>query len=75
MNNENTFWARIYTTKAGIHRLLHDILRFLIFFIEQLFIIFNQMLSVQAFCRCESSLELHSANSKKLCDSYLLEIT
>ena len=27
--NENTFWARIYTTNAGIHRLLHDIPQFL----------------------------------------------
>ena len=33
-------------TNAGIRRLLHDILRFLIFFIEQLFFIVNQMLSI-----------------------------
>ena len=33
----------IYTTNAGIHRLLHDIPRFFIFLIEQLFSIINQM--------------------------------
>ena len=43
----------LYTTKAGIHRLLHDIPRFFIFFIEQLFLIFNQMLSIPAFGRRE----------------------
>ena len=31
--------------------LSHDILNFFIFFIEQLFLIFNQMLSIQAFGR------------------------
>ena len=30
---------------------VHDIPRFLIFFIEQLFLIFNQMLSIRAFGR------------------------
>ena len=39
------------TTDAGIHRLLHDIPRFFMFFIEQLFLIFNQMLSIRAFGR------------------------
>ena len=39
--------------------LLHDIPRILIFFIEQLFIIFNQMLRIRAFGR---SVESRVAN-------------
>ena len=34
-----------------MHSLLHDIPRFLIIFLEDLFLIFNQMLSVRAFGR------------------------
>ena len=34
-----------------MHSLLHDILRFLILFLEELFLIFNQMLSIRAFGR------------------------
>ena len=34
--------ARIYTTNVGIHKLLHDIPRFLIFFVEQLFFNYNR---------------------------------
>ena len=40
----------MYTTNAGIHRLLHDFPRFFIFFIVQ-FLIFNQMFSIRAFGR------------------------
>ena len=36
---------------SELERLLHDIPRFLMCFIEQLFLIFNQMLSIQAFGR------------------------
>ena len=32
-----------------MHSLLHDISRFLIHYLEELFLIFNQMLSIQAF--------------------------
>ena len=38
-----SFLVRIYTTSIGIHRLLHVILRFFIFFVEQLFFMVNQM--------------------------------
>ena len=34
-----------------MHSLLHDIPRFLIFFLEDFFLIFNQMLSIRAFGR------------------------
>ena len=34
-----------------MHSLLHDIPRLLILFLEDLFLIFNQMLSIQAFGR------------------------
>ena len=33
------------------HSLLHDIPRFLILFLEELFLIFNQMLSIRTFGR------------------------
>ena len=36
-----------------MHRLLHDIPRFFILFLEELFLIFNQMLSVGSFGRRE----------------------
>ena len=36
----------------GMHSLLHDISRCLILFLEELFLIFNQMLSIRAFGRC-----------------------
>ena len=48
-------WAQmqdpLYTTTVGMHSLLHDIPRFLILFLEELFLIFNQMLSIRAFGR------------------------
>ena len=34
-----------------MHSMLHDIPRFLILFLEELFLIFNQMLSIRAFGR------------------------
>ena len=34
-----------------MHSLLHDIPRFLILYLEELFLIFNQMLSIRAFGR------------------------
>ena len=34
-----------------MHRLLHDIPRFLILFLEKLFLIFNQILSIGSFGR------------------------
>ena len=34
-----------------MHSLLHDIPRFFILFLEELFLIFNQMLSIRAFGR------------------------
>ena len=34
-----------------MYRLLHDIPRFLILFLEELFLIFNQMLSIGSFDR------------------------
>ena len=42
---------KFYTTNIGMHSLLHDIPRFLFLFLEELFLIFNQMLSIQAFGR------------------------
>ena len=41
----------IYTTNVGLHRLLHGIPRFLIIFLEELFLIFNRMLSIGSFGR------------------------
>ena len=49
--NERTFWPQIYTTNIGMHMLLHDITRFNILFPEQLFLIFNQMLSIDVYTR------------------------
>ena len=40
-----------YTINVGIHRLLHGIHRSFILFIEQLFFIFNQMLSIGSLVR------------------------
>ena len=34
-----------------MHSLLHDIPRLLVLFLEELFLIFNQMLSIRAFGR------------------------
>ena len=42
---------RLLSELEGISRLLHDILRFFISFIEQLFFIFNQMFSIGSFGR------------------------
>ena len=48
-------WAQmqvpLYTTNVEMHSLLHDIPRFFILFLEELFLIFNQMLSIRAFGR------------------------
>ena len=41
-----------------MHSLLHDIPRFLILFLEELFIIFNQMMSIWAFGRRVEAIEL-----------------
>ena len=41
----------MYTTNVGMHSLLHDISQFLILYLEELFLIFNQMLSIRAFGR------------------------
>ena len=44
-----------------MHSLLHGIPRFLILFLEELFLIFNQMLSIRTFGRggyCVDGLEL-----------------
>ena len=46
-----TFCPQIYTTNVGMHRLLHDIPRFLFLFLVELFLIFNQMLSIGPFSR------------------------
>ena len=35
-----------------MHSLLHDIHRFFILFLEELFLIFNQMLSIRVFGKC-----------------------
>ena len=37
LTKQRTFWPHIYTTNVGIHRLLHDIPRFLFLFLVQLF--------------------------------------
>ena len=39
-----------------MHSLLHDIPRFFILFLEELFLIFNQMLSIRVFGRRELKL-------------------
>ena len=39
-----------------MHRLLHDIPQFFILFLEELFLIFNQMLSIGSFGRRDSSV-------------------
>ena len=43
--------SELVSTNVGIHRLLHGISRFFIFFKEHLFFIFNQMLSIGSFGR------------------------
>ena len=42
---------QIYTTNVGMQRLLHDIPRFLIVFLQELFLIFSQMLNIGSFGR------------------------
>ena len=46
-NLETGFWLQIYTTNVGMHSLLHNIPRFFFLFLEELFLIFNQMLSIE----------------------------
>ena len=45
------FLSQIYTTNVRMDGLLHDIPQFLVFFLKQLFFIFNQMLSIGSFGR------------------------
>ena len=47
LRKRENFLTSNYTTNVGMHSLLHDIPRFL----EELFLIFNQMLSIRAFGR------------------------
>ena len=47
---ENLMTLNLYH-KRGMHSLLHDIPRFLILFLEELILIFNQLFSIRAFGR------------------------
>ena len=51
-----------------MHSLLHDITGFLILFLEELFLIFNQMLSIRAFGR--RVLMMFFVNDMVLKDDY-----
>ena len=48
---ENFLTSNLYHIRRDASSLLHDIPRFLILFLEELFLIFNQMLSIRAFGR------------------------
>ena len=53
-----------------MHSLLHDIPLFLILFLEELFLIFNQMLSIRAFGR-RVFITFHRLNEDHTCNDQL----
>ena len=75
--NEKSFRVHISTTNIGIHGLLHDIPRFLILFLRQLFFIFNQVLCVSVYLclvvACWERADLHG--SRLWCISMSLSLS
>ena len=59
------FLPRIYITKVGIHRLLHDIPQFSILFLEQLIFILNQWLSIRAFGKRDFAVNMTGINEPR----------
>ena len=53
---ENFLTSNLYHKRRNTDCLLHDIPRFFILFLEELFLIFNQMLSIPAFGRRDSCI-------------------
>ena len=56
-----------------MHSLLHDIPRFLILLLEDLFIIFNRMLSIRAFGRHES-ISYHNYFTYMISSAYIVKM-
>ena len=58
-NVNRTKRENFLTSNVGMHSLLLDISRFLILFLEELLLIFNQMLSIRAFGRRVDGFSVH----------------